>query len=572
MKFNNIRIGTRLFISFGAVVLLTVILACASYWAFSKVSLQWNSFHTVSLRKADAVAEGHAMLASANENFKNFLLRGDAYKMNFMADLGGVEFAASSYAGFIPENGPEKAALDRVTAGTAKYLAGMRKASELKGAGAPVEEIERAVKGIDTEIKIALDELTQITRDETKAAGDAINTLVATGKRIIFFAAVACILLGVLFARLTSKSITRPLNEAVKIAQTVATGDLSAKIEITTKDETGALLRALKDMNQSLVKIVGEVRAGTDTIATASSQIASGNLDLSSRTEIQASSLEETASSMEELTSTVSQNADNARLANGLAVTASEVATKGGAVVSQVVATMGSINDSSKKIVDIISVIDAIAFQTNILALNAAVEAARAGDQGRGFAVVAAEVRNLAHRSSSAAREIKLLINDSVEKVHAGNELVDQAGATMQEVVASVQRVTSIMAEIMAASEEQSAGIAQVNLAIGQVDDITQQNAALVEEATAAAKSMQDQSKALAHLVSVFKLSATDKLQSRSSAASTEVSAALANTPGKSEIGASHESHEDLPAYRDIQIPAGSVRRLSPPSDKTVER
>ncbi len=302
------------------------------------------------------------------------------------------------------------------------------------------------------------------------------------------------------------RSISRPLEYAMGIARNVAAGDLTQHIDVSSRNETGRLLQSLKEMNDSLVDIVGQVRGGTETIATASGQIASGNLDLSSRTEQQASSLEETASSMEELTSTVKQNADNARQANQLAVSASEVAIKGGAVVSQVVDTMGSINESARKIVDIISVIDGIAFQTNILALNAAVEAARAGEQGRGFAVVASEVRNLAQRSAGAAKEIKILINDSVEKVDIGSRLVDQAGATMNDVVASVKRVSDIVGEITAASHEQTAGIEQINQAIVQMDNVTQQNAALVEQAAAAAASMQDQAGRLADVVSVFKL------------------------------------------------------------------
>jgi methyl-accepting chemotaxis protein len=323
-------------------------------------------------------------------------------------------------------------------------------------------------------------------------------------RNLIIGAAVLAVLLAIAAAIIITRSIVRPLGAAVNVARTVAAGDLTSDIQVTSKDETGQLMQALKDMNTALQTMVGEVRSGSDTIASASSEIASGNLELSSRTEQQASSLEETASSMEEMTSTVKQNADNARQANGLAATASDVARKGGAVVAQVVDTMGAINASSRKIVDIISVIDGIAFQTNILALNAAVEAARAGEQGRGFAVVASEVRNLAQRSASAAKEIKTLIDDSVQQVELGSKLVNDAGTTMEEVVTSVQRVTDIMAEISSASREQETGIEQINMAITEMDSVTQQNAALVEEAAAAAGSLEEQSAALAKLVSRF--------------------------------------------------------------------
>ena len=342
----------------------------------------------------------------------------------------------------------------------------------------------------------------KVADGSVKDGGDAV---VRSESLMVALALIASII-GVACAAFITRAITRPIIEAVKVAQTVASGDLTSRIVVSTTEETGQLLQALHDMNASLVSIVGQVRGGTETIATASTQIAVGNLDLSSRTEEQASSLEETASSMEELTSTVRQNADNAQQANALARTASGVAVKGGAVVAQVVGTMESINSSSNKIVDIISVIDGIAFQTNILALNAAVEAARAGEQGRGFAVVASEVRNLAQRSASAAKEIKTLIGASVEQVSAGSKLVAEAGSTMDEIVASVQRVSDIISEITAASSEQSAGIDEINRAIGQMDAVTQQNAALVEEAAAAAESMQNQAHKLAEVVSVFKL------------------------------------------------------------------
>ena len=303
----------------------------------------------------------------------------------------------------------------------------------------------------------------------------------------------------------------RPLQRISEHLEAIGHGDLSRPLLLPERrDEIGVISRSVEFMRTSLVGIVGNVRRGTDTIATASGQIAAGNQDLSSRTEEQASSLEETAASMEELTSTVKQNADNARQANQLAVSASNVAVRGGAVVAQVVQTMGAINTSSRKIVDIIGVIDGIAFQTNILALNAAVEAARAGEQGRGFAVVAAEVRNLAQRSAAAAKEIKTLIGDSVEKVEEGSKQVAQAGQTMDEIVGSVRRVTDIMAEIEAASREQTQGIEQINQAIGQMDQVTQQNAALVEEAAAATQSLQEQAGGLSQVVSVFRLGSED--------------------------------------------------------------
>jgi len=304
-----------------------------------------------------------------------------------------------------------------------------------------------------------------------------------------------------------TQGIVSPIRHAVRVARTVAGGDLSSNIEVRSRDEIGQLSAALKDMNASLINIVSEVRGGTEAIGTASAEIAAGNMDLSERTERQAGSLEETASSMEELTSTVKQNAANANQANQLAVSASAVAGQGGAVVAQVVDTMASINASARKIVDIIAVIDGIAFQTNILALNAAVEAARAGEQGRGFAVVANEVRNLAQRSAAAAREIKGLIGDSVDQVDAGARLVDQAGATMTEIVASVRRFTDIMSDIAAASQEQLSGIEHINGAIAEMDQTTQQNAALVEQASAAAATMRDQAAHLQAAVGVFKLS-----------------------------------------------------------------
>ncbi len=357
--------------------------------------------------------------------------------------------------------------------------------------------------------------LTKLQLDVAKQEYEQAQNRYASIRNISITAIIIGLGLAVWIGFILIRAIVRPLNEAVEIANAVASGDLTSKIEAKTNDETGKLLQALKAMNDNLVDLVGNVRTSADTITTGAGEISTGNSDLSQRTEEQASSLEETASSMEELTSTVKQNAENAKQANQLAKGASEIAIKGGNVVGEVVDTMSAINDASRKIVDIISVIDGIAFQTNILALNAAVEAARAGEQGRGFAVVAAEVRNLAQRSAAAAKEIKGLIGDSVEKVDGGTKLVAEAGKTMEEIVNAVKRVTDIMSEISAASTEQSAGIEQVNQAITQMDEVTQQNAALVEEAAAAAESLEEEAQNLTQSVSVFKLDSSSGAQAQ---------------------------------------------------------
>jgi methyl-accepting chemotaxis protein len=348
----------------------------------------------------------------------------------------------------------------------------------------------------------------QLSFQETRfgdLAADA-DDVYATALRIIGGVAAVALLLAIAAAIVITRSVVRPLNRAVEVARTVAAGDLTSRIDVQGSDEASQMMQALKDMNASLATLVLDVRTGSIEIAGAASEIASGNLELSSRTEQQAGSLEETASSMEEMTSTVRQNAENALQANQLAANASGVARKGGEVVARVVETMSDIDAASRKIVEIIAVIDGIAFQTNILALNAAVEAARAGEQGRGFAVVASEVRNLAQRSASAAKEIKQLIDDSVGKVSLGSQLVSEAGTTMGEVVNSVQRVTDIMGDISSASREQEGGITQINRAITEMDSVTQQNAALVEEAAGAAGSLQEQADRLAQLVAVFKV------------------------------------------------------------------
>ena len=510
--FYNLKIATKLLLSFAVILLLTLVLGVTSIAQLGQVNATTTEINTNWLPSVRVLLTLKSNLALLRNIEMQHVMSNDVRDMDksaqFISDIkGDLQKNMSEYASMVTEQ--ERAAYDQLKEKIPAYLEKDKK----------IVEVSRAFRKDDAIAEIRGDSLTAIVELDklveslVKVNTDGSATEAKIGEAIYNNARiwmiglmVAMVVIGFGMALWIARAVAQPLGFAVEVARRVADGDLTANIEVRSKDETGQLMQALKDMNVSLQKIVGEVRSGTDTIATASSQIAAGNQNLSQRTEEQASSLEETAASMEQLTSTVKQNADNASQANQLAVSASEVAIHGGTVVTQVVSTMGAINTSSKKIVDIIGVIDGIAFQTNILALNAAVEAARAGEQGRGFAVVAAEVRNLAQRSAAAAKEIKSLIDDSVEKVGIGSRLVDQAGSTMGEIVASVRRVTDIMGEITAASQEQTAGIDQINQAISQMDQVTQQNAALVEEAAAAAASLQDQAGALAEVVSGFKL------------------------------------------------------------------
>jgi methyl-accepting chemotaxis protein len=368
-----------------------------------------------------------------------------------------------------------------------------------------------AMQGADQQFQAVLKDLDALVQLEKRLAHESYQSAAVASRNataVLLAILVLAVAAAAFVAFAMSAAIVRPLRAAIGAAEQIARGDLTAEVRVQGSDETGELLRALAEMTQNLRRLVGEVASGADTVAGTSARIAQGNQDLSQRTEEQASTLEETASAMEELTATVSLNAQNARQASQLAVGASGIARQGGQVVGQVVSTMSGISESSRKIGDIIGVIDGIAFQTNILALNAAVEAARAGEQGRGFAVVAAEVRNLAQRSAGAAREIKGLIGESVAKVEAGTRLVDAAGQTMQEIVASVKKVSDLVAEIAAACAEQDSGLRQVNTAVTQMDQVVQQNAALVEEAAAATEAMKGQAGALLQMVARFRLGA----------------------------------------------------------------
>ncbi|MGX9772271.1 Aspartate chemoreceptor protein [Janthinobacterium lividum] len=510
---RNVSIGVRLGLGFAVILLFSMLITGISVWRLHDVATATRSMMELPLTKERYISDWYAKIDSGVRRTTAIARSSDTSLGAYFAEEAKQSSVVSGELQKKIEaliSSPEEKELFRLVSEQRKvYLDSRAQVSKLKADGQEAEA-EQAFSGIfvpgSTKYLKVVNDMLQHQRASIDKTAREIDEVAKTSRNLLLTLAVLALGFGVVCAWLLTMGIVRPLRTAVEIARKVADGDLTAQIDASAKDETGQLLQALKDMNTSLLNIVSEVRTGTDSIATSSTEIAAGNQDLSSRTEEQAGSLEETASSMEELTSTVKQNADNARQANQLAASAAQVAVKGGEVVAQVVGTMESINASSNKIVDIISVIDGIAFQTNILALNAAVEAARAGEQGRGFAVVASEVRNLAQRSASAAKEIKTLIGASVEQVNAGSMLVAQAGSTMNDIVDSVQRVSDIITEITAASSEQSVGIDEINRAIGQMDAVTQQNAALVEESAAAAESMQHQAHNLAQVVSVFKL------------------------------------------------------------------
>jgi methyl-accepting chemotaxis protein-1 (serine sensor receptor) len=523
MNISNLKISARL-TALSTLLILTSILMGL---------IGWRSLYESNVRTADMMKNAANFQLAVNlarkaqvdfkieiQEWKDLLLRGsdsaafEKHKNAFVKKGEESRDGLNQLGKTLSQLGldtPLIAEASRTNAELAqKYLSALARFDPAKADSAHI--VDKSVAGMDREPTKKIDDIVALVAQESKDLMQQSESEATQRNALALRFLLSVVAIGTLIGSgLTYwiiNGITGPLRSAVKVARTVADGDLTSRIETGRKDEIGELLGALHQMNESLQGIVGRCRSGIETIAAASGQIASGNQDLSARTEQQAASLEETAASMEELTSTVKLNADNARQANQLAATASGVALEGGAVVSRVVTTMGSIHDSARKIVDIIAVIDGIAFQTNILALNAAVEAARAGEQGRGFAVVASEVRNLAQRSASAAKEIKALIGDSMETVDAGSKLVNEAGNTMEQIVDSVKRVSDIMAEITAAGEAQSSGIEQVNQAIGQMDQVTQQNAALVEEAAAAAESLKEQAGNLTSVISVFKLDA----------------------------------------------------------------
>ena len=511
--FKKLKIGTQLSLGFGMVTCLMLLLAAVSIFGVTSINDAFKQQDQINSGQLDPLVDAREALAQTGLAARNaFIFKDDAEATKELAILDqqkalylkALEQMAPAFAG--------KAQFDKVRSGLLAMAEELKKPRQFREAGKMdeygsflVNECSPLRRQIVADIAVLLADV----QKNAAAASEVSEQRASSARTWTISITVAAFILSIVVTRLIKHVLLRQLGGepayATEIASKIAHGDLAVNVEIRRGDDS-SLLYEIKSMRDSLAAIVGKVRAGTLAIDTASSEIAAGNEDMSNRTAHQASSLEKVATAMEELTSTVRQNASNAQQANTLAQTASSVSVAGGAVMQQVTDTMESINASSKKIVDIISVIDGIAFQTNILALNAAVEAARAGEQGRGFAVVATEVRNLAQRSASAAKEIKALIDDSVNKVGSGTELVSKAGTTMQEVVDSVKRVTEIMSEISVASAEQSIGIEQVNGAIGEMDGMTQQNSALVDEAAAAAAAMNEQASALTEVVGLFKL------------------------------------------------------------------
>ena len=538
---SRVKIGPRLGLGFATVLALTIVVGLFSVNRLGRVNDATTDLAKNWLPSMRALSDYRAALATIKRAESLYILddKAEAYNAELKRVQDGkaaADKAWKAYAAMITP-GEEEQIAKEVQAGQERYYAGMDKVLALshdqddfinKGRNLFLGDSKAGFAAT----MAALDRDIALQVKGGDAAYDQAQASYGQTRWAVIGLLVAAVAAGAALALFITRSITGPIARALSVAETVAAGDLTSHIDSEGTDETGLLLGALKQMNQSLVTIVSQVRNGADSIATGSVQIANGNADLSQRTEEQASNLEETAASMEELTATVKHNADTARQATQLAQDASEAAVDGGRVVGQVVATMSDISDSSRRIADIIGVIDGIAFQTNILALNAAVEAARAGEQGRGFAVVASEVRSLAQRSAQAAKEIKTLISESVEKVESGTRLVDEAGQSMEGIVTRVKRVNDLISEIGAASREQSSGISQIGDAVNQLDQVTQQNAALVEESAAAAESLKQQAAQLAQAVSVFRLSGNEvRLASPSRPSPAKMAAPVASAP-----------------------------------------
>jgi methyl-accepting chemotaxis protein len=504
---NNMKIGTRLCAAFAFTALLTVTLGTTAFVKVSAISDEWTTFQDRTMAKLRVANHAQAALGDGVHNYKDYVLRGGAYDTKFFANLSDIDLAVNDFraAGNItPE---EEAQIIAASAGIKNYRKSMDKLSALAKTGASIEERDKAVAGADKPVAAALKTLINLQTAQTAKRSATISSLAQTAEWSVVVVTAFAILAAAAAAVVITRSITRPLNEAVRVAESVAAGDLTTRVLVNGSDETGRLLAALSTMNAKVSEIVRQIHTSSDSILTASTQISAGNLDLSQRTEEQAASLEQTAASMEEITATVKQTSANSDAAKTLALDASSTANNSNRDVNRVSSTISKLSTESQRMTEIISVIEAIAFQTNILALNAAVEAARAGEQGRGFAVVATEVRTLAQRSATAAKEIKEMITATAASVSTGAAEAIHAGDAMSRVKEAINSVASLMSEIASASAEQTTGIEQVNQAVSHMDQVTQQNASLVEQAAAAAASLVDQVRELKAQVSFFRVS-----------------------------------------------------------------
>ncbi|MFZ3322764.1 MAG: methyl-accepting chemotaxis protein [Usitatibacter sp.] len=516
MVLRTIRIGPRLALGFGAILAILMVVSVASTWLGKKSRDELAMVHEATGAKLALAGEMRSKILEQSAVMRNIGLHSDIKAMQLDEDLARKLGRESDDARarmlklqlttaereLVESIGKKDKELDK------PFLQALGLATSFRNE----EAANVLMNQMDPIIQGELGDLSKLIDIQQKSSDDAARSAIVTGDRLattVYVVEGVVLMLAVMLAWSITRSITGPISDSVAVARRVASGDLTSRIESSGRDEATELLSALRDMNSGLGSMVTHIRTGAEAIAVGASEVASGNQQLSSRTEEHASSLEETASTLEEFTTTVKQNADNARAASQLAGTASATAQKGGEVVAKVVSTFQEFTDSSRRISDIIGVIDGISFQTNILALNAAVEAARAGEQGRGFAVVAAEVRSLAQRSAESAKEIRSLIETSVSRVEAGSKLVEQAGRTMDELVGSVKKVAEIMMEIASANNEQSSGIEQINKAITQMDTVVQMNASLVEEATAAATSMASQATGLTQVVAQFRVDGT---------------------------------------------------------------
>ncbi len=504
MRFNDLRFGTRLWAVLGVLLAGIIMVAAIGSMRLLHLRAEWDQFNAQTLAKQRAAGFGYIRLGEATQAFDGYLLRGEEHARAFLEKLDRVDAGLVAYRATGVLTPAEEKTLADIERGSAAYRAGMAKAIALRADGLLITAIDREVRGLEVPPAKGFEALLESAAKAAKEKGETISGLVESTLVVLIAIALGAALFGTVVTWLVVRSVTRPLGDAVRFARSVAAGDLNAQIRAGSRDEAGQLLQALSAMTAKLRTLMTEIRDVSQSVAGAAGEIASGNADLAQRTSAQAASVESTASTMEEFTATVKHNAENAQQASTLAASASTVAQRGGRAMGEVVRTMEEIHAGATRIVDIIATIDSIAFQTNLLALNAAVEAARAGEQGRGFAVVAAEVRALAQRSAAAAQEIKGLINAAVASVGTGAKQVAGAGRTMEEVVAAVQRVSSIMVEISAATQQQRAGIEQVNASVAQMDEVSQQNAALVEQEAAAARSLNELAQQLTAAVAAF--------------------------------------------------------------------